>query len=949
MIETPFYLAASATTYFVTIDLKGRVIFANELLQQQFPASLVNSPAIDMIMPADEAAFTQTIQQCITAEEGKKILSQFRLRNSETFTKWEFMHGPDAVIIGIGHTITEDPLEKELADSMINSLPCITFLINEEGHKLRWNKKFETVTGYIPEEIKKLHTLDFFDPQDHKRVSDAINDVFTNGTGSVEAEIITKNGQSIPYYFNAGRIQYNGRPCLVGTGLDISLQTKALVEKQENHEKYESLFQQASDPILITDFTGKFIDANASMCKMFGYTKEELLQKRISEIIDPEQLKRQPIRFDLLANGQHIFSHRTMLHKNGTELHVEANVKKFGEGMVMAIVRDLTQRRIIEQNLERSEKNLRHVLSSSVENFYMIDRNYRITLINEAAERNLEKAWGKPVTLGMNVLSMIPEESTEPIRESFDKALAGEKVSYELNIPLQGLPEWVLVNFIPVINDDGTVIGVYVNTKDITGAKQIEGEKESILYQLNERVKELTTLYKISQLIQNDEGPLGSVMQQLVDLLPAGWQYPEITAARIILGEKEVHTANFTQGIHKQTATCRTSDGTELIIEVVYLEARPMETEDAFFAEERYLINLIADMFCVYLNRKEEAASLKKSEANLNTIFDSTDTIYVLMDSNFQIMSYNKPAADFAAKELGHNMHISDSFMEYFPNERRSVLLGQLKKAFGGAYVNYETSYQQSDGNFNWYDVRIFPIAGSDGQLFGIMMAVSDITEKKVLEQELLDQKVQEQKKITRAMIKAQEKERNRIGQELHDNVNQILAGTKMFLTSAAKKDNKVMELVKYPLELIDNTISEIRSLSTRQVTPLRNIDLQELVQSLLVDLRKNTSIETDFIYTVPSESMDDDLKLNIYRIIQEQITNIVKHAHPKKISITVECVDGSINIVVADDGKGFDTGKKRKGIGISNMINRVESFNGSVSIESSPGNGCRLNISLPY
>jgi sensor histidine kinase regulating citrate/malate metabolism len=128
---------------------------------------------------------------------------------------------------------------------------------------------------------------------------------------------------------------------------------------------------------------------------------------------------------------------------------VEANVKKFSEGMVMAIVRDLTQRRIIEENLERSEKNLRHVLSSSAENFYMIDRNYRITLINEAAERNLQKAWRKPVSLGMNILEQVPESTTEPIKDSFDKALAGEKIAYELNIRLAGLPEWVLVNFIP--------------------------------------------------------------------------------------------------------------------------------------------------------------------------------------------------------------------------------------------------------------------------------------------------------------------------------------------------------------------------------------------------------------------------------------------------------------------------------------------------------------------
>jgi PAS domain S-box-containing protein len=950
-MEIPFYLAHSATTYFVTIDINGSIILANELMRRKFQGSLNGRSFNDLINETDRAAFTNAITQYRAAGPGNPVRLLCRFHDGEPGAgiEWEFNLDPDNTIVGIGHTQSHESVEKEFAESVIEGLPCIFFLTDEKGNKLRWNKNFETVTGYSTEEIKKMHSLDFFQEKDHERVNHAIEEVFIKGFGSVEAEVITKNKDIIPYYFNARRVSYNGRPSLIGTGLDISLQAEALEEKKESNEKYESLFQQASDAILITDFKGNFIDANTSMCKLFGYTKEELLHLNIAQLIDKEQLKRQPIRFDLLAFGQHIFSHRTMYHKDGTAVHVEANVKKFNEGLVMAIVRDLTQRRIIEENLERSEKNLRHVLSSSVENFYMVDRNYRITLINEAAERNLQKAWGKPVALGMNILELASENTTEPVKDSFDRALAGEKISYELNIRLPELPEWVLVNFIPVLNDEGAVIGVYVSTKDITEAKRIETEKEGILYKLNERVKELTTLYKFSQVLQQDAGTLASIMQQLVDLLPAGWQYPDIAAARIILGDQEVRTANYSAGVHKQTASCRTSDGTEAIIEVVYSEARPAESEDAFFAEERFLINMVADMFCVYLNRKEEAESLKKSQANLNTIFDSTDTIYVLMDSDFQIMSYNKPALEFATKELGHGMQVTDSFMEYFPHERQAVLLGQLKKALGGAYVNYETAYPQPDNSFNWYDVRIFPIAGSDGQLFGIMMAALDITEKKLLEQELLNQKVQEQKKITRAMIKAQEKERNRIGQELHDNVNQILVGTKMFLVNAGKKDAKVQELIKYPLELIDSSIREIRALSTTQVTPLRNIDLQELIQSLLNDLIKHISVETAFSYTIPADLLDDDLKLNIYRILQEQINNIIKHAHPKKVRISIEADGDDINIIVTDDGKGFDTAKKRKGIGISNMINRVESFNGQVSIESSRGNGCRIHISIPY
>ena len=231
-----------------------------------------------------------------------------------------------------------------------------------------------------------------------------------------------------------------------------------------------------------------------------------------------------------------------------------------------------------------------------------------------------------------------------------------------------------------------------------------------------------------------------------------------------------------------------------------------------------------------------------------------------------------------------------------------------------------------------------------------------DISERKKaeenlrsMEMEILDQKVQEQKKITRAILKAQETERNYIGRELHDNVNQILAGTKLYLGMAGKQDSRIKNLIKYPLELIDSSINEIRLLTSKNVTPVRNINLKELIQALVDNLNKNTPIKTIFGYNIANNVIDDELKLNIYRIVQEQINNIVKHAAPSQASISIEGDGNIIRVIVTDDGKGFDVNKKRVGIGVTNMINRVESFNGKINIESSPGNGCKIQIEIPY
>jgi len=229
-----------------------------------------------------------------------------------------------------------------------------------------------------------------------------------------------------------------------------------------------------------------------------------------------------------------------------------------------------------------------------------------------------------------------------------------------------------------------------------------------------------------------------------------------------------------------------------------------------------------------------------------------------------------------------------------------------------------------------------------------MMIVISDITEKKLLEQQMLDRKIQEQKMVIRAILIGEEKERNKVGQELHDNVNQILAGTKLYLSMARNNKHEGENIINESIKLLDSAIEEIRGLSKGKVTPMKKVNLEELLQTLIDRFSETTNIETSFIYTGSSQMIEDDLKLNIYRIIQEQLNNIYKHAHASHISIIVEVLKQNIHVSVADDGKGFDVGKKKKGIGIANMINRVESFNGTMEIESSPGNGCRTEINLP-
>jgi signal transduction histidine kinase len=154
--------------------------------------------------------------------------------------------------------------------------------------------------------------------------------------------------------------------------------------------------------------------------------------------------------------------------------------------------------------------------------------------------------------------------------------------------------------------------------------------------------------------------------------------------------------------------------------------------------------------------------------------------------------------------------------------------------------------------------------------------------------------------------------------------------------------------IINESMQLLDSAIEEIRALSKGKVTPMKKVNLQEILQTLIERFHMTTGIKTNFVYNGSGQMIEDDLKLNIYRVVQEQLNNILKHAKAGNIMVLIEASEENIRVLVTDDGKGFEVNGKKNGIGLSNMVNRVESFNGTIHIQSSPGNGCSIDINVP-
>jgi PAS domain S-box-containing protein len=236
------------------------------------------------------------------------------------------------------------------------------------------------------------------------------------------------------------------------------------------------------------------------------------------------------------------------------------------------------------------------------------------------------------------------------------------------------------------------------------------------------------------------------------------------------------------------------------------------------------------------------------------------------------------------------------------------------------------------------------------GKPVRILGAIRDLTEKKKLQQQLLQEQEQKHKAVSQAGIAAQEAERSDISRELHDNVNQLLMSAKLFMHSAKTDPEKADEHIEKAMTYQMMAVEEIRKLSkTLNTSLVKVIGLSRSIDDIMINMKAFQQIETRFEYDQRLDKMlSDDQKLMIFRILQEQTNNIIKYADAKNVTISLREENNMIYLSIKDDGIGFDASIQSKGIGFINIYNRVDAFGGEMELISSPGNGCLLQISFP-
>ncbi len=207
------------------------------------------------------------------------------------------------------------------------------------------------------------------------------------------------------------------------------------------------------------------------------------------------------------------------------------------------------------------------------------------------------------------------------------------------------------------------------------------------------------------------------------------------------------------------------------------------------------------------------------------------------------------------------------------------------------------------------------------------------------------------QSDLLRAILETQESERQRLAEDLHDSVGQVLSAIKLNLHRLDKTcaaDEQAIPLLSNTRNLIDECIQEIRSIIQNVRPPLlTDFGLVEALNDFCKKIQQNTGIEVSFKHETGQERFDPEIEVTLYRIIQELFGNSIKHAHASFIGINLMSNREQLVLTYQDNGLGFDLADYKNGSGLKNMQSRTDFIKGQIEIKSKPGEGMSAEIKI--
>ncbi len=374
---------------------------------------------------------------------------------------------------------------------------------------------------------------------------------------------------------------------------------------------------------------------------------------------------------------------------------------------------------------------------------------------------------------------------------------------------------------------------------------------------------------------------------------------------------------------------------------------------------------LIYHMRTKFRIQKEKLEAIEENRREYIELFESVSDIVYAHDQTGRIVNINRSAEAIIGRPA--ESLIGSTLVELMPRYRRRIEKYLENVVTAEDEISGMLPLRSAlTGRMVVFEYRSSPVR-EDGRRIGARGVARDITGRVAHErrieksrarihgllerQKLLQEKLEQ---FSRETLRMQEEERRWVSRELHDEIGQYLAtilfNLEMLKTSMNGADQSRLRRIEEAKKVTTGVLERIRSfLRELRPPPIREIGLGGTVQALVTDFTNRTGLPVSFVRDECLEELDGDQKINVYRVIQESLSNVAKHAQATTVTIDTRSGADTLEIEVRDNGVGFDpaTQLERRGLGLIGIRERLALARGSLRIVSSPGRGTIIHLSF--
>ncbi|RPJ36808.1 MAG: PAS domain S-box protein, partial [Planctomycetaceae bacterium] len=763
-------------------------------------------------------------------------------------------------------------------------------------------------------------------------------------------------------------------------------------------QQLDLLLQLSCDGVVLHELIsetapGNFLQANQAICRLLGYNLEEMRRLTPLDILAPEDLAKVPGDTAVMERDGVLIHQKTLLAKDGRRIPVEISSRLFehdGKRTAVSNIRDITERKRVEEALRQSEEKAKDLIRHAPAGIYEITfRGPRFRSVNDVLCQYL--GYTREELLPMNPFDILDERGKTVFQERIQKRLAGEKVdeSAEYKVRAKDGRQYDVILKSTLTYKDGEPEGALIIAHDVTAHKQAEEalrESERRLRLVMEgaqmgrwewdlRTHEHYWSERVYELLGLELCRKASTRTLLDRIHPADKEAITKLADQVITGETDFRTEfrilcdmreprGEVRWLSSQGTLVRNKDGRpERVLGMLYdiTQRKQMEAElrqlnerleKEVKAQTEQLRESVGRLQDEVARRVMAEAGLRKQSRMLEGFFRHTVAPLAFLDRRLRYVRVNEAYARANGK-VPEYFAGKDYFSLHSDPQMRAVF-EQVMHA-RQPYLAHALPHVHRDDpeqRLTFWDWQLTPLLSDTGDVQFLVLNLEDVTKEQTALREL-EHRAGQLQKLTLQLSQAEDHERKRLADLLHDDLQQILAAAKFhigLLDSQATDAGAVHEIAGEIKQMLKEAIDKSRSLSHELSPVFYQVDLADVFEWLADQMQSRHGLTVHVEVRGRADSPSEAMKAFLYKAAHEMLFNIIKHAGVNRATLRLRRMRKHLWLTISDQGQGFDpkTLAKTSGFGLLTIRERVELLGGRMRIKSTKGRGSIFLIAVP-